>query len=127
MFGLGIMEIVVILVVALVVLGPDNLPKVMRNVGKGLGEFRRVSTELQRTLNTELADTPASPEKEELPADNKKASLPKEYVQAEVADIPGSPPQRLAPRRIPQGHAGNVRPQVRKKILRQPVKPPERA
>ncbi len=55
MFGIGTTEILVILVVALIVLGPENLPKIARTLGKTLGEFRRVSTDLQRTLNTEIA------------------------------------------------------------------------
>lgn len=55
MFGIGTTEILVILVVALIVLGPKNLPKVARTLGKGLAEFRRVSTDFQRTINTEIA------------------------------------------------------------------------
>ena len=55
MFGIGSMEVLVILVVALLVLGPQNLPKVARSVGRAMGEFRKVSTEFQRTLNTEAA------------------------------------------------------------------------
>lgn len=55
MFGIGTTEILVILVVALVVIGPESLPKMARTLGKALGEFRRVSTDFQRTLNTEIA------------------------------------------------------------------------
>jgi len=55
MFGIGTTEILVILVVALIVLGPKSLPKVARTLGKGLAEFRRVSTDFQRTINTEIA------------------------------------------------------------------------
>lgn len=54
MFGLGGMEILIILVVGVVVLGPERLPKVMRGFTKIMSEFRRVSTDLQRTINTEL-------------------------------------------------------------------------
>ncbi len=55
MFGIGSTELLVILVVALLVLGPKNLPKMARTFGRAMGEFRRVSTEFQRTLNTEIA------------------------------------------------------------------------
>ncbi len=55
MFGIGTTEILVILVVALIVIGPESLPKIARTVGKAMGEFRKVSTEFQRTLNTEIA------------------------------------------------------------------------
>jgi len=53
MFGIGGMELVVILIVALLVLGPKQLPKVARAVGKAMSEFRKVSTEFQRTMNLE--------------------------------------------------------------------------
>ena len=55
MFGIGGLELLVILVVALLVLGPKKLPELARTLGKAMGEFRRVSTEFQRTLNTEIA------------------------------------------------------------------------
>ncbi len=55
MFGIGSTEILVILVVALLVLGPKKLPQIARTIGRAMGEFRRVSTEFQRTLNTEIA------------------------------------------------------------------------
>ncbi len=55
MFGIGTTEILIILVVALVVIGPESLPKIAKTVGKTLGEFRRISTDLQRTLNSEIA------------------------------------------------------------------------
>lgn len=51
MFGLGVGEIVVILVIALLVLGPRKLPDAAQQVAKGLSEFKRASTEFQRTLN----------------------------------------------------------------------------
>lgn len=55
MFGIGSTELLVILVVALLVLGPEQLPKIMRTVGKSMADFRRISTEFQRTINTEAA------------------------------------------------------------------------
>ncbi len=46
MLNLGPMEVLVILVVALVVLGPQRLPDAMRQVGRGVGELRRWSNEV---------------------------------------------------------------------------------
>ena len=55
MFGIGSTELLVILVVALIVLGPKSLASISRTLGKAMGEFRRVSTDFQRTLNAEVA------------------------------------------------------------------------
>lgn len=60
MFGIGIQELLVILVVALVVLGPQRLPEVARALGKGLGELRRAAN----GLTDELRDATSSLENE---------------------------------------------------------------
>ncbi len=48
MFGIGMTELLVILVLALLVLGPKRLPEMARSLGRGLAEFRRASTDLRR-------------------------------------------------------------------------------
>ena len=62
MFNVGGPEVLVILVVALVVLGPKRLPEAARQVGKAMAEFRRVSTgfqaELRDALNEPVDTTP---------------------------------------------------------------------
>ncbi len=50
MFGLGMWEIVVILIVGLLVLGPERLPKLAKQVGKGVREFKKSASELQHNL-----------------------------------------------------------------------------
>jgi sec-independent protein translocase protein TatB len=55
--SVGTPEILVILVVALIVLGPNRLPGAARQVGKAMSEFRRVSTDLQ----TEMRDAFSEP------------------------------------------------------------------
>lgn len=64
MFGIGSTELLVILLVALIVLGPKSLASVSRALGKAMGEFRRVSTDFQRTLNVETAEADAREEQE---------------------------------------------------------------
>jgi TatA/E family protein of Tat protein translocase len=62
MFGLGVPELIFIFVLALLIFGPKRLPELGRTVGRGLAEFHKASTELQRTINTELAlDEPVLP------------------------------------------------------------------
>jgi len=57
-FGIGMPELLVILIVALLVLGPKRLPEIARSLGKGMAEFRRASTEFQRTLSASLEEPP---------------------------------------------------------------------
>jgi len=52
MFGIGMPELAVILVVGLLVLGPKRLPEVARALGKGLAEFRRVTGEVNKELES---------------------------------------------------------------------------
>lgn len=51
MFGVGWTEMLLVGVVALVVIGPKDLPVVMRQVGKAIGMIRRLGTEFQREIN----------------------------------------------------------------------------
>ena len=61
MFGIGIPELVVILIVGLIIFGPGKLPEVGRAVGKGLREFRKASSALQSALNEPEKPTPPPP------------------------------------------------------------------
>ncbi|MGM0423769.1 MAG: Sec-independent protein translocase protein TatB [Thermodesulfobacteriota bacterium] len=53
MFGIGTTEVLVILVVALLVIGPSKLPEVARSLGKGLAEFKRMSSDVKRSIDLE--------------------------------------------------------------------------
>ncbi|MBN1907520.1 MAG: twin-arginine translocase TatA/TatE family subunit [Deltaproteobacteria bacterium] len=51
MFGIGLPELIIIMVIALVVIGPSKLPDLARALGKGLAEFKKASQEIKDSLN----------------------------------------------------------------------------
>lgn len=54
MGSLGMQEIVIIFVLALIVFGPRKLPELGKTIGKGLAEFKRASNELRQTWEDEV-------------------------------------------------------------------------
>ncbi len=96
MFGpLGGPELVLILVLALIVFGPRRLPEIGKSMGRLLAEFRKASTDFQRTIEDEVeaekykAATPAAPQ-EPPPAEN--ASAPAAPAEATVSrEVPPPP------------------------------------
>ena len=51
MFGIGMTELIVIMVIALVVIGPSKLPDLAKALGKGLAEFKKASQEIKDSFN----------------------------------------------------------------------------
>ena len=54
MFGIGLPEMIVIAIVALVFIGPKNLPGVLRSVGRGLVQLKRATNEVRTTVQDEM-------------------------------------------------------------------------
>ena len=77
MFGIGPTELLVILVVALLVLGPKRLPEIARALGRGLAEFRRATAD----VTTELENARILLEEEARGASRKQA--PKQELKKE--------------------------------------------
>lgn len=81
LFGIGPMELVIILALALVVLGPHKLPEVARAIGKTLNEFRRASQDVTAAVTREL-DMGATP----LPTTVKAPELPQDIMKTLTLD-----------------------------------------
>src|SRR5258707_15267765 len=54
MFDIGLQELALIFVIALLVFGPKNLPQLGRSLGRAMREFRRASDEFRSTIETNL-------------------------------------------------------------------------
>jgi sec-independent protein translocase protein TatB len=92
MFGIGMPELLLILVLALIVLGPKKLPEVARALGKGMAEFRRATDELKeefRQMEHDIDDS--SPEA--TVKDDPFLEKPSETTTAKSDPIPPTEPK----------------------------------
>jgi len=67
MFGIGVQEMLIILVVALIFFGPKRLPDLAKSLGKGIAEFKKASEEVRKGIEDAVkeesaAETPKPPE-----------------------------------------------------------------
>jgi sec-independent protein translocase protein TatA len=66
MFGLGIPELIVIFVIALVVFGPKKLPELGKSIGRAMAEFKKASEEFQESVRSEMREVEKSTDLEEV-------------------------------------------------------------
>lgn len=96
MGSVGTPEILVILLVALLVFGPQKLPELGRSLAKAIKEFKRASSELQETLEREVEDL-----KKEGPAEGSGKPLPRGTLPPPPPRAAAPPPEEAPPRPDP--------------------------
>jgi sec-independent protein translocase protein TatB len=107
MFGLGAGEIVIILVLALILLGPQKLPDAAKQLGKGLREFRKQTDDLKRQFESELYADAKPAKKPTLVDAARGASTPP--TAADLVPAGGVPAAEAAPAaEVPKASALNV-------------------
>jgi sec-independent protein translocase protein TatA len=87
MFGpIGMPELIVIMVIALIIFGPRKLPELGRSLGRSLNEFKRASNELKHTLDEEIrVEEQRSAERQPAPAETPR---PANVTESDEAGIP---------------------------------------
>jgi sec-independent protein translocase protein TatA len=90
MFGIGMPELLLILVVALIVIGPKKLPDIAKALGKGLAEFKRAADEIKTAVNTDITETKEllEEDKDSFPGNGDETGAEEKdpYEQGELAD-----------------------------------------
>lgn len=70
MFGIGGQELILILLVALIVLGPKKLPEMAKTIGKALGEFQRATDDFKKEIDVASRQSPVEPASKPVPEED---------------------------------------------------------
>jgi Tat protein translocase TatB subunit len=93
MFGIGMPELILILALALIVLGPKKLPELARALGKGMAELRRATEEIKdefRHMENDIQDSPPTA----------KTQLDPYLSETQVDPNPATPPSESTEKKV---------------------------
>jgi Tat protein translocase TatB subunit len=88
MFGIGLPELIVILAIALIVVGPKKLPELAKALGRGIAEFRRATTDLKESLEANSAISEVKQTITEAKATLADVKLPANEVEVGASTAP---------------------------------------
>jgi Tat protein translocase TatB subunit len=104
MFGIGLPELLVILAVALIVLGPKRIPEAARSLGRGLAEFRRATSGIaeefqsaQASLEDEYRKVDTAAKRTTTPGGTARAGDARPGEQPSTAAVPPPTPRTQGP------------------------------
>ena len=102
--SLGMPELVIILVIALIIFGPRKLPELGRSLGKSIGEFRKASNELKSTLEEEIRMEEQKEQRAKMEAEQSSA------IAAGAGAAAPAPPADPIPSTFDELHADSTPP-----------------
>lgn len=105
MFDIGLQELALIFVIALLVFGPKNLPQLGRSLGRAMREFRRASDEFRSTIETNLKINELDPLPEPAPVTSPPEATPEPVATAEALPESVLNPYDAPPVPVPEGEA----------------------
>jgi Tat protein translocase TatB subunit len=91
MFGIGMPELILIAVVALIVLGPKRLPDLAKSMGRAMREFKKATSELKETLQVDSEFSEVKKAFTEFQSDVNK-TIQQEAGSADTPAVPAAPP-----------------------------------
>ena len=99
MFGsIGMPELIIILVIALIIFGPRKLPELGKSLGRSLNEFKKASTDLQNTLEQEIKIEEQKEAADKFKTDENKFKAPPHTVTPGPGADENEPPQQTVSR-----------------------------
>jgi len=122
MFDIGWSELLVIAVVAIIVVGPKDLPKLMRGIGHYAGKLRRSAADFQRQFEEAMRESEIEEVRKSIesvrvdtPPLDQPVMLPKPAPAAPASPVPAAPPKRKRSPAKPKSTSAKTAPKRGKK------------
>ncbi|MEJ2154859.1 MAG: Sec-independent protein translocase protein TatB [Desulfobacteraceae bacterium] len=93
MFGIGMPELLLVLALALIIIGPKKLPELAKSLGRALGEFKRATSDLKQSIESETGMDEVRQSFKEVKQDIKAQVESRNPTRSDISSAPG-PSQR---------------------------------